>query len=64
MGERGGAPLGKPWVSESRSAEIGMQPVDLNRLFIGFVEPEPFWSGDYFIYLVNNTDIQYQRVVL
>lgn len=40
-----------------------MQPADLNRLFIGFVE-EPVPNGDHFIYLVNNTDVPYQRVVI
>lgn len=63
MGKRDGGPLGKRTVSDSRSPEIAMQPADLNRLFIGFVE-EPVPNGDHFIYLVNNTDVSYQRVVI
>lgn len=63
MGKRDGGPLGKRTVSDSRSPEIAMPPADLNRLFIGFVE-EPVPNGDHFIYLVNNTDVPYQRVVI
>ncbi len=47
--------------SDRQSTNVGMDPKDLNRLFIGFVEPEDL--GDHFIDVVNNTDVRYARAV-